>query len=103
MKDQVCSINFEPPDSNLCSAYHVYPISRGAWIISVLFIALGSLRSGKLYWIMASLIEEEIIIPLTNSFEALLDTTEEFLQDHTGESEKDLIHRINLVKLATWA
>ena len=38
---------------------------------------------------MASLIEEEIIIPLTNSFEALLDTTEEFLQDHTDESEKD--------------
>ena len=27
---------------------------------------------------MASLIEEEIIIPLTNCFEALLDTTEEF-------------------------
>ena len=38
---------------------------------------------------MASLVEEEIIIPLTNSFEALLDTTEEFLQDHTDESEKD--------------
>ena len=38
---------------------------------------------------MASLIEEEIIIPLTNSFEALLDTTEEFSQDHTDESEKD--------------
>ena len=27
---------------------------------------------------MASLIEEEIIIPLTNSFEVLLDTAEEF-------------------------
>ena len=38
---------------------------------------------------MESLIEEEIIIPLTNSFEALLDTTEEFLQDHTDGSEKD--------------
>ena len=33
--------------------------------------SLNSLHSGKLYWIMASLIEEEIIIPLTNSFEAL--------------------------------
>ena len=44
---------------------------------------LGSLRSGKLYYIMASLVEEEKIIPLTNSFEVLLDTTEEFLQDHT--------------------
>ena len=38
---------------------------------------------------MASLFEEEITIHLTNSFEALLDTTEEFLQDHTHESEKD--------------
>ena len=50
---------------------------------------LGSLRSGKLYQIIASLVEEEIIIPLTNSFEALPDTTEEFLQDYTDESEKD--------------
>ena len=38
---------------------------------------------------MANLVEEEIIIPLTNSFEALTDTTEEFLQDHTDELEKD--------------
>ena len=38
---------------------------------------------------MASLVEEEMIIPLTNSFEALLDTTKAFLQDHTDESEKD--------------
>ena len=56
---------------------------------------------------MASLVEEEIIIPLTNSFEALLDTTEEFLQVHTDESEKDFNvepdTQINLVKLATWA
>ena len=48
---------------------------------------LGSLNSGKIYQIMVSLVEEEIIIPLTNSFEALLDTTEECLQDHTDESE----------------
>ena len=37
--DLGCSINFEPPDIDLCSGYHVYPISRGASIISVLFIA----------------------------------------------------------------
>ena len=37
---------------------------------------------------MANLVEEAII-PFTDSFEALLDTTEEFLQDHTDESEKD--------------
>ena len=35
---KVCSINFEPPDNDLCSACHVYPLSRGAWMISVLFI-----------------------------------------------------------------
>ena len=35
---KVCSINFEPPDIDLCSACHVYPISRGASIISILFI-----------------------------------------------------------------
>ena len=26
------------PDIDLCSACHVYPISRGAWIVSILFI-----------------------------------------------------------------
>ena len=31
---KVCSINFEPPDNDLCSACHVYPLSRGSWIIS---------------------------------------------------------------------
>ena len=35
---QVCSINFEPPDNDLCFACHVYPLSRGAWIISIRFI-----------------------------------------------------------------
>ena len=35
---KVCSINFEPSDIDLCSACHVYPISRGAWIISILFM-----------------------------------------------------------------
>ena len=35
---KVCSINFEPTDIDLCSACHAYPISRGAWIISILFI-----------------------------------------------------------------
>ena len=35
---KVCSLNFEPPDNDLCSACHVYPLSRGAWIISILFI-----------------------------------------------------------------
>ena len=39
---------------------------------------------------MASLAEEEIIISLTDSFEALLDTTEKFSQDHADEPEKDL-------------
>ena len=29
---KVPSINFEPPDIDLCSACHVYPISRGAWL-----------------------------------------------------------------------
>ena len=35
---KVCSINSEPPDNDLCSACHVYPFSREAGIISVLFI-----------------------------------------------------------------
>ena len=35
---KVCSINFEPPDNDLCYACHVHPLSRGAWIISILFI-----------------------------------------------------------------
>ena len=35
---KVCSINFEPPDNDLCSSCHVYPLSREAWIISILFI-----------------------------------------------------------------
>ena len=35
---KVCSINFEPPDIDLCSACHVYPFSRGASIISILLI-----------------------------------------------------------------
>ena len=35
---KACSINFEPPDNDLCSACHVYPLSRGARIISILFI-----------------------------------------------------------------
>ena len=34
----VSSINFEQPDNDLCSVCHVYPLSRGAWIISILFI-----------------------------------------------------------------
>ena len=35
---RVCSINFEPPDNDLCSACHDHPLFRGAWIISILFI-----------------------------------------------------------------
>ena len=35
---KVCSINFEPPKNDLCSACHVYPLSCGARIISILFI-----------------------------------------------------------------
>ena len=35
---KLCSINFEPPDVDLCSECHVYPISGGASIISILFI-----------------------------------------------------------------
>ena len=35
---KVCSINFEPPDIDQCSACHVCPISRGVWIFSILFI-----------------------------------------------------------------
>ena len=38
---KVCSINFEPPDNDLCSVCHVYALSRGAWIISILFILNG--------------------------------------------------------------
>ena len=30
---RVCSINFEPPDNDLCSACHGHPLFRGAWII----------------------------------------------------------------------
>ena len=30
---KVCSVNFKPPDNDLCSACHVYPLSRGAWTI----------------------------------------------------------------------
>ena len=41
MLRKVCSINFEPPDNDLCSACHVYPLSRGAWIILILFILNG--------------------------------------------------------------
>ena len=37
-KVKVCSLNFEPPDIDLCSACHVYPLFREAWIISILFI-----------------------------------------------------------------
>ena len=40
-QSKVCSINFEPPDNDLCSACHVYPLSRGAWMISILFILNG--------------------------------------------------------------
>ena len=35
---RVCSIDFEPPDNDLCSACHDHPLFRGAWIISILFI-----------------------------------------------------------------
>ena len=28
INSKVCSINFEPPDIDLCSVCHVYPISR---------------------------------------------------------------------------
>ena len=35
---KVCSINFEPPDNDLCSACHIYPLSRRVWNFSVLFI-----------------------------------------------------------------
>ena len=35
---KVCSINFEPHDNDFCSAFHVYPLSCGAWIISIPFI-----------------------------------------------------------------
>ena len=43
---EVCSINFEPPDTDLCSACHVYPLSRGACIISILFILNGFTLGG---------------------------------------------------------
>ena len=43
---KVCSINFEPLDNDLCSACHVYPLSRGAWIISILFILNGFASGG---------------------------------------------------------
>ena len=35
---KVCSINFEPPDNDLCSACHFYLLSREAWMISILII-----------------------------------------------------------------
>ena len=35
---KVCSVNFEPPDIDLCSPFHVYPLFCGARIISILFI-----------------------------------------------------------------
>ena len=38
LSSKVCSITFEPPDIDLCSACHVYPLFRGAWIMSILFI-----------------------------------------------------------------
>ena len=38
---KVYSINFEPPDNDLCSKCHVYPLSCRAWIISILFILNG--------------------------------------------------------------
>ena len=38
LRGKVCSVNFEPPDIDLCSACHVYTISRRACIISILFI-----------------------------------------------------------------
>ena len=41
---KVCSINFEPPDIDLCSGCHVYPLFCRAWIISILF------RLKKLTW-----------------------------------------------------
>ena len=44
----VCSINFEPPDNDLCSACHVYPLSRGAWIISILFPLNGFTLGGRI-------------------------------------------------------
>ena len=42
---KVYSINFKPPDIDLCSACHVYPLFRGARIISILFI-LNKLTGG---------------------------------------------------------
>ena len=30
---KVCSINFEPPDDDLCPACHDHPLFGGAWII----------------------------------------------------------------------
>ena len=37
-RGKVCSITSEPPENDLCSAWHFYPLSRGAWMISILFI-----------------------------------------------------------------
>ena len=47
---KVCSVNFEPPDIDLCSACHVRPLLRGAWIVSILFIL------NKLTWGLDSII-----------------------------------------------
>ena len=46
-RGKVCSINFEPPDVDLCSACHVYTISCGAWTISTLFIVNRVTRGSK--------------------------------------------------------
>ena len=45
---KVCSINSQSPDYDLCSACHVYPLSRGARIVSILFI-LNRFTSGLNY------------------------------------------------------
>ena len=38
VRGKICSVNFEPPDNELCSARHIYQVSRGAWMISILSI-----------------------------------------------------------------
>ena len=40
---KVCSITSEPPEIDFCYACHVYPLSRGAWIISIKFMIIDSL------------------------------------------------------------
>ena len=49
---KVCSINFEPPDIDLCSACHVYPLFREAWVISILFIYQTKEVASKFLWPM---------------------------------------------------